>query len=141
MGSVYVFNASTQLMRLSVNKQQQPGATIQAASKTTVRPYAPWSVQVARSNVATLNGAFVNGQTNSVTVHTQTGPSQAVDIAVPAASESTADLWLYVFAEYMILFDTGGKPLDQEPIQWGLSKGQGTKPRAAKRSASGGRRK
>lgn len=136
MGSVYVFNASTQVMRLSVNRQQQPGAMIQAVSKGTTKPYTPFSVQVARSNVATTNGAFVDGQTNSVTVQTQAGPSQAVDLAVPAASDSTADLWLYVFAEYLILFDTGGKPLGQGPIQWGLGKGQGAEARAAKRPAA-----
>ena len=141
MGFVYIFNASTIQMCLSVNKQQRPCAKIQATSKSTRSPYAPWSVQVARGNVATTDGAFVDGQTNSVTVQTQTGSSQAVDFAVPAASDSTADLWLYVFAEYLILFDTGGKPLDQQPIQWGLGQKSRTKARAAKRPAArGGRR-
>ena len=125
MGLVYVFNASSQRVRLSINNPQQPGAQISAVqtpSQGAKHPYTPFGVQIARSDISTTSGAFINGQANSVAVQTQNGQSNPVFLDVPAASASTVDLWLYVFANIMILFDTKGAPLDQELIDWGTQK-------------------
>lgn len=119
MGVVYVFNASTQPVRLSINNPQRPGPVMQAASKNSKYPYTPFGVQVARSAIPSTPGAFINGQTNSLTVQSQNGQSNPVNLDIPADPEGTVDLWLYVFANLMILFDTGGQSLEQEWLDWG----------------------
>lgn len=119
MGVVYVFNASTQPVRLSINNPQKPGAAIQAASRNSKYPYTPFSVQVARSPIPTTPGAFINGQANTLTVQTQNGQSNPVSLDIPADPDGTVDLWLYVFTNFMILFDTRGQSLEQEWVDWG----------------------
>jgi hypothetical protein len=134
MPLVYVFNASSQRMRLSINNPQQPGAQIpgvQTPSQGPPKPYTPFGIQIARSNDKTSSGTFINGQANSVAVQTQYLQSNPVSLNVPADSASTVDLWLYVFASVMILFDTKGKVIDQEPIDWGVNQmGKKSKPRS-----------
>jgi len=119
MGVVYVFNASTQQVRLSINNPQRPGPVMQAASKNSKYPYTPFGVQVARSAIPSTPGAFINGQANSLTVQNQSGQSNPVTLNIPADPEGTVDLWLYVFANLMILLDTRGQSLEQEWLDWG----------------------
>jgi hypothetical protein len=119
MGVVYVFNASSQPVRLSINNPARQGPAMQATSKNSRYPYTPFGVQIARSAVPSTPGAFINGQANSLTVQTQNGQSSPVTLDIPADPEGTTDLWLYVFANFMILFDTRGQSLDQEWIDWG----------------------
>jgi hypothetical protein len=133
MGVVYVFNASAQPVRLSINNPQKPGPVMQAASKNSKYPYTPFGVQIARSATPSTPGAFINGQANTLTVQTQNGQSNPVNLDIPADPEGTVDLWLYVFANLMILFDTRGQSLEQEWLDWGPAQ------HAVPASAVGGR--
>lgn len=140
MGVVYVFNASPQAVRLSINNPQRPGSQIAATSSGTkcpynqkaTCPYTPFGGQVARSDIPSTSGAFINGQPNSVTVQTQNGQSRPVSLAVPADPDGTADLWLYVFTSVMILFDTRGRQVDQEPVYWGSVNADASETRVSK---------
>lgn len=139
MGVVYVFNASTQAVRLYINDPQRSGPPIQPVSKNSKYPYTPFSVQVATSDNPMMTGVFRNGQPNSITVQIQGGQSNPV--IIPAVSPSTVDLWLYLFADFAVLFDTAGRPLAQESIDWGFTKYGGPASAVGGRLKRSGRRK
>lgn len=114
MGSVYVFNATPQRVRLSVENQWL-SFPIQPVGGP---PYVPKSVTIARSDYATGSIVFVNGSENGVVVQTQQGQSKPAQLNVPATSASTVDLWLYVFWQVIQLFDTSGAMIDWQMLTW-----------------------
>jgi hypothetical protein len=141
MGFVYVFNASPQQVRLSINKPPQPSAPMSGATPNSRPPYTPFSMQVVRGENSATPGAFVNGQANPVVVQTRGLSADPVNLDVPAASESTADLWLYVFSDIMILFDTAGKQVDLQYVYWPANKNITSETPRRKKPITGGRQK
>ncbi len=126
MGFVYVFNGVPQPIRLAlasglVGPIQPPAATGSA-------PYSPFSIQVQRVT-APYGGtapAFIDGQTNDVTVETQGLNQEQAQLPVPAVGDGTDDLWLYVFSELLLLIQTDGRVCAQVPTKWNASFAQFT---------------
>ena len=114
MGSVYVFNATPQRVRLSVENQWLSFPIQQIAGP----PYVPKSVTIARSDSMTGSIVFVNGTENAVVVQTQQGQSNPVELNIPATSASSVDLWLYVYWQVVQLFDTSGAMIDWQMLTW-----------------------
>lgn len=117
-GTVYVFNTITQLVRLSINNPSSPGVKIFANSKSSSPPYAPPSVQIARTDVPGTMDIFTNGKPNTVIIETQNGQSDPAIINIPADGASTDAIWLYLFFNELVLFDTRGAMLDQVAVSW-----------------------
>ena len=141
MGFVYVFNASPQQVRLSINDPQQPSVPMSGTTPNSRFPYTPFSMQVVRSENSATSGAFINGRANHVVVQARGLSADLVNLDVPAASESTADLWLYVFSNIMVLFDTAGQQVDLQYVNWPASKNIASKTPRRKKPITGGRQK
>jgi hypothetical protein len=141
MGFVYVFNASPQQVRLSINNPPQPSTPMSGTTPNSQFPYTPFGMQVVRSENSATPGAFINGRANSVVVQTRGLSADPVSLDVPAASESTADLWLYVFSDIMILFDTAGKQVDLKYVYWPANKNITSETPRRKKPITGGRQK
>jgi hypothetical protein len=114
MGTVYVFNATSARVGLSVwTDTTDPKAVrpIPPTDCTATPPYTPNSTGVARDQNPPLGDgtAFIDGATNHVSVdiggHQTSSP---VDLAIPA-DDPQADLWLYVSASALLLFNVNGK--------------------------------
>jgi hypothetical protein len=112
-GTVYVFNATPQLIILTVNNQAGK-LRIPGYNATANFPYTPFSTQAARSD-PNLGGLFINGQSNSLSIATE-GAQRNGDVDIPPDVTGGTALWLYIFLECVMLFDTTGKVLHEEPV-------------------------
>jgi hypothetical protein len=114
MGDVYVFNAtSIQPNQLLINGVAV-GFTLWPVTQP---PYVPRCNQVARSDAPSPK-AFQNGVANQIIIKTPAGVSAPVNLFIPAAPDSTIDLWLYLFQNIMLLLDTNGHVKDIGDILW-----------------------
>jgi hypothetical protein len=110
-GTVYIFNAFTQKVTLTVNNQASKTMMIPGI---TSRPYVPFSTQTSRSD-PNQGGLFINGQSNQISIIYQGGQVQA-NVNIPSAATGTPGLWLYLFSECVLLFDTAGTLLEEDPL-------------------------
>jgi hypothetical protein len=114
-GTVYVFNAIPQPVMLTVNNQSGKTAKIPGNLN---RPYVPFSTQTTRSD-PNQGGLFINGQVNGVSIQYQGGQT-TVNVNIPAGADknNSMDLWLYLFGDRVMLFNTIGDLLEQDLLDW-----------------------
>lgn len=115
MGCVYVFNGTLDQVVLYVSPSSGWTSLIPPLPG---RPWTPNQIEVDRTDDPPSGTQFVNGVENGVIVQTPNGNAPEVQLPIPGAPTSTADLWLYVFYERMFLIDTHGWIRADITMQW-----------------------
>ena len=115
MGLVYVFNATS----IQPNQLRINGTAVGfVLYPVTQPPYVPRSNTVARNDFAGT-ATFQNGVKNELIIVTAPRVQSApVYLSIPQGSDSTNDLWLYLFQNVMLLLDTNGHVKAIEDILW-----------------------
>ncbi len=119
IGYVYVFNASVEIVRLWLNNSLSTpiaGVPLPGASPT---PYRPFQRQIQRQLPPSTELAFLDGQENAIALELRDcSKSNVARVRVPAPSEATEDLWLYVTYELLLLLTTEGKITARADLVW-----------------------
>lgn len=122
-GSVFIFNCSPLQISLAINNNPLQGSMLPAVV-TSQPPYVPKQLNVTRYNNGMApagQAVFFNDFTNVTIVQwlgRSTQNSNPVNLYIPISSNPTPDLWLYLFHNCLVLFDTVGRQLACEPIFW-----------------------
>ncbi len=113
MGSVYIFNFTSEQMSLSINGIPAAGS-MQPSVPTSQPPYTPDYMPVGRYDINQNppSGTFVNSSQNVILAQILIGSSQQssdpIKFYLGSASEPSTDIWLYMCYSCLLMFSTRG---------------------------------